>query len=144
MVCESKDGVKLVQLSRSDLTDVFTDLGVVYGGRTYAIGAIVETDSHFNPHCSGSGGGSVHATRVEPGTPPVAIFTIYSWTDNAPWPSLLEDGGVEHSEGSSHRSLDETRCALLAGGPACTRKSIAQKDGPGAEADIERIPPLPW
>lgn len=136
--------VTLLVFSHTDTDSRHRHLGVQYGGRTHVVGDPFDEQLHWDPCPHGKAGRRIHDARVEPGTPPVAVFVTYAWSIGDPFPVKLEDGGTEIHDDVSKRELFETRCTLAPGGPSCQTTSIAMKEGTAGVKDIERIPPLPW
>jgi len=143
---EIEGGVGLVTFGQSDLDNSWADVGVTYDKKTWKLGRTIGGASHFDPHCGGYSGGRVADAKVEPGKPAKVVFHIYSFKVDNPWPSYLEDGGLESTPGRRSMQMDEVRCTLAAEGPSCTEKKIAEKDGGYADESIapEIPPPLPW
>ena len=144
---EIEHDIGLVTFSYSDLENAWSAIGVRYGGKTYELAEPVARGSHFDPGCTGSSGGSVYEKKVVPGNPAKAIFLLYSWSIDNPFPTVLEDGGLEILiEGGRRMQMTEVTCTLLQGGPSCTSKVIASKEGPYLDDTIasDSPPPLPW
>jgi len=144
---ETENNVGLVTFSHSDLEAAFGDIGVTYGGKTYALGEHFAYRSHFDPGCTGYGGGSVADRKVVAGDPPKAIFQIYSFEVANPFPRVLEDGGLgEGASGYRLMTMHEVTCTLAPSGPTCTKKEIASKRGDYQDSSVatKTAPPLPW
>lgn len=138
--------MKVVIFRRSDLEKSWAEVAIQQGRRTFVVERLDEqSQSHFDPHCSGYSGESVHDALIEPSAQ--IRFSVYRFSVTNPWPEVRDDGTLgPETDGSTERSLDEIRCTFAEAGaaPVCTKKTVAKATGVYATPVADGPAPLPW
>jgi hypothetical protein len=141
---QTRGDMKLLVLRRSDLKGSWSEPAVQRGNRTFIVGRRYDTQSHFDPGCTGYSGGKLQSARIDG---EAAIFVLYHFNVSNPWPQFLADGSPgDDIPGFTERSLEEVRCVFGDAGaaPTCASKKLAEKRGAFDVPVSDGPAPLPW